>query len=125
MKILVTGDRDWKSSYAISERLVKFKKGDILIHGSARGADSIAAEYWRYVYGKEHIKSYPAKWEEHGKAAGPIRNRQMLDENPEIELVIAFHNDISQSKGTKDMVLLAIKRGIPVEIIREETYGDR
>jgi len=84
-----------------------------LIEGGAPGADSLAREYairanWAYT-------EVPAIWRLHGKAAGPIRNRQMLDMGP--ELVIAFHHDYQNSKGTKDCVEEAKRRGIPVEII--------
>ena len=69
------------------------------------------------------VREYPAKWDEHGKAAGPIRNRQMFDsEKP--ELVIAFHNDLANSKGTKDMVAYARSKGCPVNFISEEEDGD-
>jgi hypothetical protein len=57
----------------------------------------------------------PAKWEEHGKAAGPIRNRQMLTHKP--AMVIAFHNDIQKSKGTKDMITAAKDAGIPIRLV--------
>ena len=51
----------------------------------------------------------------HGKAAGPIRNREMLrDGGP--EMVAAFHTDLSQSKGTLDMVRIARSAGVPVKV---------
>ncbi|KKL62841.1 hypothetical protein LCGC14_2181210, partial [marine sediment metagenome] len=40
----------------------------------------------------------------------------------DIELVIAFNENISVSKGTLNMIEQAIRAGIPVEIIREDTY---
>ncbi len=39
----------------------------------------------------------------------------MLDTKP--HLLIAFHDDLSQSKGTKHIVCEAKKRGIDVEVI--------
>ncbi len=39
----------------------------------------------------------------------------MLDTKP--SLVIAFHNDLSKSKGTKHIVREAKKRGVETEII--------
>lgn len=39
----------------------------------------------------------------------------MLDEH-KIDLVVAFHNDLSRSKGTKDMLRQANKKGIRTEI---------
>lgn len=65
--------------------------------------------------GFKNIIPFPAEWEKYGKSAGPIRNRQMLDENP--DLVIAFHDDIESSKGTKDCIKEAEKRGIEVQLI--------
>lgn len=56
---------------------------------------------------------FPAKWKEFGRAAGPIRNQQMLDEGKP-ELVLAFHDDLENSKGTKDMVGRAMKADLPV-----------
>jgi hypothetical protein len=56
-------------------------------------------------------ESYPADWATHKRAAGPIRNQQMLDTG--IDLCIGFHPDITKSKGTKDMLTRASKAGIP------------
>ncbi len=125
MKFLVTGDRDWVNKEVISERLRHLPRNWTLIHGAARGADSIAAHYWTHVAfdGENAAIAVPADWKKWGKRAGPIRNKEMLNKNPDIQLVIAFHNDISMSKGTKDMIQLAIRKGYPVEIIRESTYG--
>lgn len=57
------------------------------------------------------VERYPADWERYGKRAGPIRNRKMLDQGP--DLVVAFGGD----KGTADCVREARRRGIAV---REE-----
>jgi len=123
MKFLVTGSRDWLSVKTIEMRLGNFTFKDFLVQGDARGADRIAKDIWTNLAGEDRVLSYPAQWGRYGgKAAGPIRNRQMLSENLDIDVVIAFNNDISASKGTKDMVEQAIKSGIPVEIIREATY---
>lgn len=122
MKVLVCGDRNWTNKAVIWKRLGVFSMDDELVEGEADGADKIAKKYWYSHLDKDKCYGYPYLGQ-YGRAGGPIRNQQMLDENPDIKLVIAFHNDISQSKGTKDMVLKAIKAGIPVEIIREETYS--
>jgi hypothetical protein len=126
IKFLVTGDRDWVNRKVIEKRLSWIPSDWVLVHGAARGADSIAAEFWKFACkqdGKDYVLPFPADWNKYGKRAGPIRNRQMLLANPEIEIVIAFHNEIGMSKGTKDMVTQAMKKGLPVEIITEGTYG--
>jgi hypothetical protein len=113
MKVLVCGDRFWTDKDKIRARLAQLPAGTIILHGAARGADSIAAGIAQSL-GFE-VRAFPADWNKHGKAAGPIRNREMLNEKP--DLVIAFHPNLAQSKGTKDTVGEAKRRGIPVELI--------
>jgi hypothetical protein len=87
-----------------------------IIEGDCRGADKISGFLAR-KHGLEVIP-VPAKWNVYGLAAGPIRNQEMLDKYKP-NLVVAFHNDIEHSKGTRDMVNRAIKAGIEVKIIKE------
>ncbi len=112
--LLVSGDRHWTSEDPIRRELSKFPRGTIVVHGAQRGVDTIAgrvAEELGFV-----VRPYPARWWESGKAAGPIRNAEMLEkEKP--DLVLAFHPDIDRkSRGTKDMVAQAEKAGVPVKI---------
>lgn len=119
MKVLICGDRKWKNVAKIKEmvRYIKIKWPDVvIIEGDAMGADRIAGACAEAL-GVGH-KKFPAEWERYRKGAGPIRNRKMLDEQP--GLVIAFHNQLHLSKGTKDCVTEARRRGIPVLIITEE-----
>jgi hypothetical protein len=122
MKILVCGDRNWKNIKIILKVLLKEKKSSktkiTVVHGAAKGADTIAGQVALKL--KMNVKLYPAQWQLYGRAAGFIRNRQMLDENPDISKVIAFHNNISESKGTKDMLKISKKRGITTKLYTEE-----
>lgn len=81
-----------------------------IISGCAKGADSVAVD-WSIVNWLPCHK-YSADWETHGKAAGPIRNQQMLDEGKP-DLVVAFPG----GKGTADMVRRAKKAGVKVRVI--------
>jgi hypothetical protein len=59
---------------------------------------------------------YPADWRTHGKAAGPIRNAQMIDVLSESKNneVWAYHTDLSKSKGTKNTIKLAKKKKLKI-----------
>ena len=117
LRILVCGDRNWTDYFLIATTLYKAIKHEprvTIIHGAARGADSMAGIFART--NGLNVRSYPAQWSKHGKAAGIIRNQQMLDEGKP-DKVIAFHDDIKNSKGTKDMIERAKKAGIPVELV--------
>ena len=114
-RVLVCGDRDWDDVEFMYDELDKL--ADIanphIIHGAARGADRIAGEWAKSRM--VPVRPFPADWDQYGKAAGPIRNQQMLDEGKP-DLVMAFHNDIENSKGTRDMVRRARKADIEVKV---------
>lgn len=114
MKVLVTGDRNWTDKGTIHSVLSKLQKLGYteLIEGEARGADTIARNE-ALKLGYPIVSKYPAQWNRYGRGAGPIRNRQMLDEGKP-DLVVWFHRNLAESKGTKDMVNYAISRGVHV-----------
>jgi hypothetical protein len=85
-----------------------------IIAGGATGADDFAEQWAEERRVERHI--FPAQWAKFGKAAGPIRNQQMLDEG-QPDVVYAFHQNLANSKGTKDMVLRARKAGLDVGIV--------
>lgn len=113
-RVLVCGDREWFARAAIERHLRRFSKSTTVIHGACRGADSIGGEVAKAL-GFE-VVPYPANWAAYGKAAGPLRNQLMLDEGKPT-LVLAFHQDLASSKGTKDMVSRAERAGVPVRVI--------
>jgi SLOG family YspA-like protein len=113
MVCLVTGDRWWSDYQFILSTVREWHKYvtiTLLVHGACRGADLMGERAAEYIGIPTAV--HPANWDRDGLAAGPIRNRQMLIEHPDIELVLGFHDNIRVSKGTKDMMLVASNRGI-------------
>jgi len=113
MRILVCGDRNFTDYELLCDVLQDYNSDKtVIIEGGASGADSLARQWAieRYI----DFKEYPADWEKYGKAAGPIRNKQMLDEGKP-ELVITFL--AKDSKGTKNMIEQATKANVPVKMI--------
>ena len=108
-RVLVCGDRYWTDKEMIREKLIKNKHNiDLIIEGGANGADRLAFECAKEL--DIPVMEFSAGWAKFGRAAGPIRNKQMIDEGKP-EIVLAFHDDITKSKGTKNMVEQARKRG--------------
>lgn len=114
MRILVCGDRNWTNYGRVLEILKEYPKGTVIINGYARGADR-AAHNAAIELGFE-VEDYKAKWTLYGKAAGPIRNQEMLVVG-QPDLVIAFHSNLENSKGTKDMLNRAKKAGLSWRLI--------
>ena len=111
MRILVCGGRDYTDFWKVDQVLDNYYSViRLLIHGAARGADSLAEEW-----AKDREVPYlgiPAKWKLYGKKAGYLRNKEMLTWHP--NLVIAFPGN----KGTANMIKLAEEAG--VEVIKVE-----
>jgi hypothetical protein len=115
MKVVVCGSRYWPDENAVAERMHKLPAGSEVIHGGARGVDTMAG-HWAGLHG-HRVRTFRANWDKFGKGAGFIRNHLMLDEGP--DLVIAFQ--VNGSRGTQHTIDSARRRGIPVEIHRHET----
>lgn len=111
LTVLVCGGRTYTNKekvYEVLSYIHKDKNITVLIHGAAKGADSIAGYWARENSIKE--KQCPALWNTYGKAAGIIRNQKMLDDN-KVDLVVAFPG----GKGTADMSQRAKKANIEVK----------
>jgi hypothetical protein len=127
--VVAGGGRDltWPSEL-IATHLLRATRGRLvqaLLHGAARGADQAIATAadqlgWLQI-------ACPAAWSEHGRAAGPIRNRQMLDRSIDLAsalplgaglLVIGFPG----SRGTASLLdqahRLSRRSAIPIEVIQ-------
>ncbi len=118
-RVIIAGGRDFNNKIVFSEEVDKIVEelgidNIEIISGHSSGADSLAE-----VYAKKHnipLKIFPAEWKKYGKAAGPIRNKQMLDYSLEEESVlIAFWNGIS--KGTRNMIDRAKNEKTDIRII--------
>jgi len=107
MRVLVCGDRNWADQVLVDNTLDDIHQNTpitLVIEGEARGADK-AGRFWAESRNIP-FAPYPANWEKYGRAAGPIRNRQQFNEGKP-DLVIAFHDNLAESKGTADMVRYA------------------
>lgn len=66
--VLICGDRDWIDEEPIEKRLSQLPAGTVIIHGAARGADTIAGMVAERLGFK--VVPYPAQWTLYGKGAG-------------------------------------------------------
>ena len=110
--IAVTGTRSDALAASIANLIRRtlvdeLEAGPFTLHvGDARGVDTIAAE-WAVEFGVDHVV-WRAEWTGHGPAAGPIRNRKMLEAG--VSKLIAFPG----SRGTSDCIATANRLGIDV-----------
>lgn len=121
IRVLICGSRNWTNKARIGRYLDSLMDEEgytadmiTVIHGGCKGADHHAA---MEAKGRGiSVVEYPANWLKHGLSAGPKRNQQMIDDGKP-DRVVAFHEDIAASKGTKDMIARAKFHDIPVTVI--------
>lgn len=109
----MTGSRTWTDIDAIRAALLSHSGGlqgkgaATLIHGACPdGADPMAqqiADEWDWT-----VERYPADWKRYGRAAGPIRNLQMVMTDPDICLAFI----VDGSRGASGCALLAEEWGV-------------
>lgn len=120
MRIIVTGSRKWKDFRIIYDVLdLEYaawlptrKPGElfVVVHGKAKGADTIAKEWAQTKGGYVAEEGHDAHWDLLGLDAGHERNARMV--NKGADKCLAFPLGIA--KGTRNCMKLARMAKIPV-----------
>lgn len=105
--VIVTGGRTYEDKEKVN-RVLNLLDPDLVVQGGASGADRLAIQ-WANSLIIPKSETFLADWSQYGPAAGPIRNRKMLDVYPKAT-VVAFPG----GKGTADCVKAARERGMLV-----------
>lgn len=133
LRILVTGSRNWTDRDAIARALFDalaayareaIREMPVLVHGGARGADTIADQVWRERMLWAELADpeiHRADWERYGRRAGMVRNAEMV--NAGATVCLAF--PLGDSPGTRGCIRLAEKAGIPVVVHEGVPAHDR
>lgn len=121
MKVIVCGGRNFEANGFISDVLDGIHAEtpiECVYQGGARGADR-GGKLWAEARGISCI-TFPADWEHHRLAAGPIRNKQMVTHVAEFSerMAVAFPG----GRGTADLIRQATSAGIPVRRVRLADY---
>lgn len=117
--ILIAGSRDFEDRNIFAGVLLKFMAENdpnaevVIVEGGARGVDTMAREFAK---GNGLLfKEFKPEWNKYGRAAGPKRNDTMTE-------FVAEHNGRAlffwdgESKGTKQCIMSARKRGLPMQV---------
>lgn len=112
MKLAIVGSRSF-DNYNLLDYVIKDKYDiseiEMIISGAARGADTLGRKF--AIENKIELLEFPAEWDKYGKAAGYIRNEQIIDACDEC---VCFWD--GESRGTKHDIDLCKKKGKPCEI---------
>lgn len=129
-----------RTSFKQRDREAPPGPGLVVVQGGARGADAFAAaatrlladglrrtsrEAYATVWAEPAIgpglwlETYPANWDAHGKAAGGLRNQEMLNLGTDHVVALYAHGrpyGLDERGGTNDMVRRAVRAGVPVDV---------
>ena len=116
-KVIVAGTRTFKDYLLLNNEVLQTVALNLrwghepeIVSGGAPGADTLAvtlatAHKWPF-------KIFPADWEKHGRAAGPIRNKQMAKY---ADMAIVFWD--GKSRGAQNMIQQMRELGKPVKVV--------
>ena len=114
-RVLVCGSRDFIDAQFLNSTLDDLHATCPITHiieGEAKGADTLA-RLWGWSR-QVPVLRFPAHWDLYGRGAGPLRNKQMLNEG-QPHLVVAFSYNIAASRGTANMMKQAKAAGVSVQ----------
>lgn len=112
METIIAGGRDYHNYDTVLEAIKESQFPiSVVVSGGAKGVDALGERY--ALENNIHLEVYPADWEKHGRAAGPIRNRLMAEN---ADALIAIWD--GESIGTKNMIDTAIRLGLQVYVKR-------
>jgi hypothetical protein len=111
MRVIIAGSRDIEDYNVVSSAFSScpFDITEI-VSGCAKGVDSLGEKLANIIC--VPVCKFPADWKTYGKAAGPIRNKQMAEY---ADAAIVIHNG---SRGSLNMIENMKQLGKPVYEIR-------
>lgn len=108
---IIAGSRTITDPQTVSDAVEK--SGFIIekiITGGCNGVDIVAEQY--AMQNNIPIEVFLADWKKYGRAAGPVRNKQMAEH---ADSLIAIMPE-GGSKGTRSMILEAEKKGLKIYV---------
>lgn len=116
MHITCTGGRDYKNEERVITILNILEPEFIHVGDCPTGADLFVRNWCdknmrSALWADDYFKVYEALWDKHGRAAGPIRNKLMInDPSNESKILLAFPGD----RGTNNCIGHAKEKGMIV-----------
>lgn len=117
-RVLVTGSRDWPDQAAVWTALTEAWRDAgqplLVVHGACPTGADVMAQAWadEHKVGGVEVERHPADWSRGGRAAGPLRNLEMVQAGAWRVLAFVAH----RSPGATQCVTAAQRAGLDVRV---------
>lgn len=111
VRIAVVGSRKYPNMEEVARFVFEQERDTVIISGGAQGVDTVAVAAARRL--RMPYEVYPADWTRHGRKAGALRNRTIVEKSDQ---VVAFWD--GQSTGTPITIRLAMAAGKPCRVFK-------
>ncbi len=111
--VVISGSRNYQALEKIEQVIKTIPAGSIVLHGGAVGVDEYAHGVAKSL--GLQIRVVLPNWEKYGRAAGPIRNKEMVSQ---ADYVICFWN--GKSAVTASTLKAAQKLGVEYQIVYDQ-----
>jgi len=111
VRVAIVGSRDYPNLEEVREYVMSLPDDTVVVTGGARGVDKTAE-----VAARERglkVVVHEAEWNKYGKAAGPMRNRVVVED---CDKLVAFWDEVTP--GTKNVISQASKAGKLEKVFR-------
>ena len=114
--LLIAGGRDFSNYELLARRCAAYIAENcgvrelVVISGRASGADLLGEQFAREY--QLRCRFFLAQWEKFGRAAGPMRNRQMAEV---ADGAVVFWD--GRSRGTRSMIGYLRQMGVPHVVV--------
>jgi len=112
-RVCIAGSRGYKHLERIDAVLDSLAPDTVIVSGAARGVDAYAARSAQERGFR--VEEFKADWERLGRAAGPVRNRAMIET---CQALYAFWD--GASRGTLHAMRTATLLGLPIEVVLDD-----
>jgi pimeloyl-ACP methyl ester carboxylesterase len=118
MRVAIVGSREYPNLADVRQFVWEQERDTVIVSGGASGVDSVAVAEARRLGMPYEV--YLPDWQKHGRSAGAIRNRQIVEAADE---VAAFWD--GTSRGTAITIEMAKAAGKRLRIFQPQLRSER
>lgn len=116
MRIIIAGAMSWKNRASIRQELESLPSETIVVHGDAPGADALGGVVAKELGFKvKEMTKNSSDYKKYKRGAWKGLNERMIETG--VDLILAFHPAVENSRGTKHLLELADQAGVEYRVI--------